>query len=452
MTKSYDLIVVGGGISGLSTAYIAARSGQSVLLLEGSSEFGGLLRTFDVGGTALEFYYHHFFRQDAELMWLLRDLELNDKIFYDNTRMGIYVQGEAHDFSTLIDLLRFRPLSLWDKVKFIFISAFLGKCASWAKWEHVDALSWIRKYGGNSIADYVWGPLFKVKFGRHASNVPLAWLIGRLRQRMESRSKGQEQLGYLRGSLRVLKDALLKKLEDLQVDMVANVPIDDVMERHGIVKGVRSGDSSFYGSKVILTVPAPIAGKILSSRYQSLAQTFSAVKYFGALCMILELDRPLSPYYWLNIADPQSPMGGIIEHTNFIPPERYNGKHIVYLSRYFDHDEEFARLDEEVVKARMQKKLAEIFPGFDEANVHRTHVFKAAYAAPVCGLNYSKEVIPVKLPIEGLYQTSMMHIYPDERSVNNSIRVAFNACEIMGVKVEEISSSHSLSGQIGFDR
>ena len=61
------VLVVGGGITGLSTAYIAARCGHQVTVLEASDEFGGLLRTFPVGDSRLEHFYHHFFTHDAEI-------------------------------------------------------------------------------------------------------------------------------------------------------------------------------------------------------------------------------------------------------------------------------------------------------------------------------------------------------------------------------------------------
>ena len=30
------------------------------------------------------------------------------------------------------------------------------------------------------------------------------------------------------------------------------------------------------------------------------------IEYFTALCLLIELDRPFSPYYWTNIADAAS--------------------------------------------------------------------------------------------------------------------------------------------------
>ena len=55
------LTIIGGGITGLSAAYLAAKDGWEVTVLEGSAQLGGLMSTFQIGGNRLEHYYHHHF-------------------------------------------------------------------------------------------------------------------------------------------------------------------------------------------------------------------------------------------------------------------------------------------------------------------------------------------------------------------------------------------------------
>lgn len=59
------IIIIGGGITGLSAAYFAAKDGAKVTVLEASDAFGGLLKTFEIGNNRLEYYYHHFFTHNA---------------------------------------------------------------------------------------------------------------------------------------------------------------------------------------------------------------------------------------------------------------------------------------------------------------------------------------------------------------------------------------------------
>ena len=58
--NSYDIIIIGGGISGLTSAALLSRAGLSVCLLETESRPGGYLAGFDRKG----------FRFDSAIHWL----------------------------------------------------------------------------------------------------------------------------------------------------------------------------------------------------------------------------------------------------------------------------------------------------------------------------------------------------------------------------------------------
>ncbi len=451
-SNKYDLIVVGGGITGLATAYLAAKGGKRVQVLEASQQFGGLLNTFEIGGNQLEYYYHHFFTHDAELNWLIQDLGIADKLFFKKTSMGVFRNRKIYNFNTGLDLLKFRPINWVDKIKFGLSSIYLGKFAKWEKLESISALSWFKKWAGKTSTASLWEPMLKIKFGPYASKVPLAWMVGRLRQRMGSRKGGDERLGYLQGSLKTLLDALLKELDQLGVDLVANTAIDHIEIESNRIVSLKSGDQVFEAKDYVMTIPSNRLSPLLQNQMPAYAQELDQVKYFGALCVILEMHKPLSDIYWLNIASEGFPFGGVIEHTNFIPPSEYNGSHIAYLSRYFAYEEDIANMSTEKIKAMMLEKLPEIYPDFTKANLKEVHIFKTMTAATVCDMNFSNKISNCKSPLENMYFANMSHVYPDERSTNNSIRVAAEACYVMGLDTSYVPRNSSLAGKIGFER
>ncbi len=448
MKEQTDLTVVGGGITGLVAAYIAAKSGKRVRIIEASDSFGGLLKTFEIGGTELECFYHHFFLHDKELNWLIEDLNLSDRILAKETKMGIYSKGELHDFSGLKDLLFFRPLSLLSKLRFIACTLYLGLFSNWRKKEHIAAFDWFKRYAGDQVLEYIWKPLLAVKFGKYAKEVPLSWMIGRIRQRFKSREKGQEKLLYLDGSHALLLKTLLAKLKALNVELILNTKIDQVLIENNAILGVQSNSELYLSQKTLFTIPADTFEFLLKNYLPENEQ--EPIRYFGAVCVILELEKSLSPYYWLNIADEKFPFGGIIEHSQFISPATYQNKHIVYLSKYFALDEAIADLSNSEIEHLLIDPLVRIFPGFNPNQIRNTFTFRSRNAATVCDLNFSKKIPSVKSSISNLYQCNMAHVYPDERSVNNSIRIASNACKTMGLNTDHIPSGISLSGSIGF--
>ena len=108
------------------------------------------------------------------------------------------------------DLLKFTPMGITDKIRFMLSSIYLGKMTDWEKWESIAALDWFYKYAGRSATDSVWRPLLEIKFGSYANRIPTAWMVGRLKQRMNSRKGTEEHLGYIKGSLQTLTDTLTK--------------------------------------------------------------------------------------------------------------------------------------------------------------------------------------------------------------------------------------------------
>ena len=44
-----SLLIIGGGVTGLTAAYLASKAGRRVTVLEGAAQPGGLLATFPVG-------------------------------------------------------------------------------------------------------------------------------------------------------------------------------------------------------------------------------------------------------------------------------------------------------------------------------------------------------------------------------------------------------------------
>jgi protoporphyrinogen oxidase len=448
--NKFDLTIVGGGITGLAAAYISAKQGAKVRILEAGPEFGGLLQTFEIGGNRLEHYYHHFFTHDAEIHWLVKDLGIEDMLVYKKTTMGNYRNGKLYPFNGAMDLLRYRPMNFLGKLRFGFSSIYLSKFADWRKNEHISALSWFYENVGESATDSLWKPMLDIKFGPYANKVPLSWMIGRLRQRMNSRKSGDERLGYLKGSLQTLLTALLSKLKVLNVEMHSNSPVSKInFSSLQEVISLESGMKTFSSYKYLFTTPGTVTGNLLPP-FGFSRDKLESVKYFGAVCVILEMNKKLSDTYWINVADPGFEFGGVIEHTNFISPENYNGKHIAYLSRYFDLSHPLFNADNEHIKHKMVSQLKYIFPNFDPLQIENVHVFKTRTAAPVCDLNFSSKVVPCATEFTNLFIANMAHVYPDERSANNSIRIAAEACRVMGFDKCAVPKGSSMSGLIGF--
>jgi protoporphyrinogen oxidase len=251
-------------------------------------------------------------------------------------------------------------------------------------------------------------------------------MIGRMTQRLKSRSGGKEKLGYLKGSLQRLVDALESRLKELDVKIVKNAPVTELLLNNQRVIGVNTTLGEFKADKTLVTIPTIYLAKLIPEDFSSYRQQLEQIEYFGAICVVVITHKPLSKIYWLNVGDPGFEFGGVIEQTNFLPPSEYQGLHLTYLSRYATWNEAILHKSDEEIATLFKDQLSSIFPDLDNRGIKEIKVFRTKTAATVCDRNFSQKIPNYKTPIANLYVANMAHVYPDERSVNNSIKVAFN--------------------------
>ena len=89
-----------------------------------------------------------------------------------------------------------------------------------------------------------------------------------------------------------------------------------------------------------------------------------AIEYFTALNLVLELERPLTEHFWVNIADRRYPFVGLIEHSNFVGTENTGGRVFSHVTNYLPVDHELLGLDPEQLLDRYAEGLRMLNPAF----------------------------------------------------------------------------------------
>ena len=414
------IIIIGAGITGLYAAYLFAQKGHEVQVFERHSDVGGLAGCFKVNDTYLEKYYHHSFSSHKELLRLMKALNKETHFFETSVKAGIYYRGDILPFVSAKDLVNFTPLKLRNRIRLGLTTLLMMRVKNWQKLEEKSALEWLRFYSGDESCKIIWEPLLKMKFGDDFNRISAAWLWNRVVDR-KGVQKSKDILGYINGSYKIIFDALIKNITRLGGKIETNLPIEQINISDGKCTGVRVNSIQHEADMVLSTVSLPSFLKLTSFLPQEYVDTLSSIKYQGSVCVVLKLKTALSKYYWINVSDPNSPFVGIIEHTNFISPEQYGNRHLVYLSRYsFSEDPIFSRADTIIYKEFINY-LMRIFPRFSEHDIEKYWVFKDRFSQPVFVRNYSKIMPPASTPIKDLYMLNTAQIYPQSRSVNSSI-------------------------------
>ena len=416
--------IIGGGFTGLAAALELASRGVGVTVLEADAEVGGLAGSFEVGGTRLEKFYHHWFTSDTHVTDLVRELGQEGQVLHRETRTGMYFANRRFRLSSPLDVLRFSPLRPIDRLRLGLLALRARRVGDWRRLEGLTAEEWLVELGGRAVYDVVWQPLLEGKFGEHAGEVSAVWFWNKLKLRGGSRGRGgAEVLAYYRGGFAALADQLARAIERAGGVIRTGTAATGLSVREGTVSGVATREGIVPADAVIATPALPtVAGLVAPHTPAGYADSLRRIKYLANLCVVLELDRSLSETYWLNVNEPGFPFVGVIEHTNFEPPESYGGRHLVYLSKYLPETAELYRMADDDVLAYCLPHLTRMFPAFDAAWIHAAHVWRARYAQPIVERHYGDLIPSVETPLGGLYLSTMAQVYPEDRGTNYAIR------------------------------
>ena len=418
------VVIIGGGFGGLAAAYELTRRGMRVSVLERDEEVGGLAGSFPVDGARLEKFYHHWFTNDRHIMGLVAELDAAGEVLHRATRTGMYYANSFFRLSSPLDLLRFKPLALIDRIRLGLLALRARRIVEWRSLEGLTAAEWLRDMAGDEVFRVVWEPLLHGKFGSFAPEVSAVWFWNKLALRGGSRGKGgAEQLAYYRGGFAALADRLVSKIEASGGSVLTRTPAQALRVDAGRAVGVQVPGRLMPADAVIATPALPIIADLLQAHSppEELAR-LRRVRYLANLCLVLQLDRSLSDTYWLNVNDPAFPFVGVIEHTNFEPPESYGGRHIVYLSKYLPADAPMYTMPDEELLRFTVPHLRRMFPAFQAAWIKDCHVWRAPYAQPLIERHYSRLIPPHTTSLPNVYVATMAQVYPEDRGTNYAIR------------------------------
>jgi protoporphyrinogen oxidase len=423
--------IIGAGATGLAAAYDLTGAGHQVVVYERAPFLGGHASTFDVGGERLERGYHHWFTSDTDIVELVEEIGLGDSIRWINSTVGTLYDGTIYKFVTPMDLLKFKPLSMADRIRLGLTTLYLQRQKNWMKYEKITADEWLRKNAGKGPYEVFWGPMLRGKFGEdHYKQVTMAWVWGKINTRVKSRGKSmiKEKLGYPMGSFGQIFDVVTDRIREQGGEVHLSASVDSIAVEDGKVRGmsIRSKDSSVEFQSldaVIATTPSHIFPRLVPPLPDDYAARLASVEYMAAVLIVLVLDRPLSDVYWLNVADRSIPFVGVIEHTNLIGPEHYGGKHIVYLSNYLTNDHPMYRMEHQELLDEYLPHLRKVNPDFDLSWVETSYHHRVDGAQPVIGINYSQHIPDHRTPFEGVYLANTTQIYPEDRGTNYSVRM-----------------------------
>lgn len=437
-----DVLVIGGGIAGLTAALRIAEGGRRVTLLEASDRLGGKIGTETIDGFVVETGPDSFLSARPAGLRLCLDLGLRDELVGTNEPRTVYVlrHGRLYrlpDGLALVVPTRLRPLLLSplfspaEKLR-MGLDLILPRGRLDAD-ESVEAL--LRRRLGGALVERIAGPLLGGVYGTGIGELSAAAVTPQLRdlerryrslilgslaaRRKASRAAGPRGVGgaglaggssaggssadgvprslfvSLKPGMGRLIDAIAARLRELGVEVRTETPVASLERSGGRWTARLAEGRKAEASAVVLAVPAPLAAGLLDPLAPAAATALREIPYGSALAVSLgyeasQLDSLPAGHGFVVAEDEPVPVSAITWSSRKWPGRAPEGRILIRVflrERVADPVTAARNAATKLIHARGEPSLARVsqwadaMPRYTVGHLDRVHAAEDAVAA-----------------------------------------------------------------------
>lgn len=313
------VLIIGGGISGLSTAYYLAKGGIRSTLLESRPRLGGVIETEHVEGCTIEAGPDSFISTKPAAMELIRELGLagdvigsNDHLrktyIWKHGRLVALPDGLMMMVPTKITPLLASSLLSWPTKLRMGLELFRGP--EKARNGDMSVAEFVREHYGEEAVDYLAEPLLSGIYGGDPEELSVTSVLPRfveLAARYGSLTKGvlaerkaaQSQAGNLplfrtlKGGLGQLVSAVIEATGD-KAEWVHGCA--EKIERNGPGFRALVNGGWIEADRLVLACEAHRAAPLAQDLDARLAELLGAVPYSSSMTVALAFERSVFPH------------------------------------------------------------------------------------------------------------------------------------------------------------
>lgn len=419
--------IIGGGLMGMALAYFLSKAGKQVTVLEQSASLGGLNSSaYLENNLRIARYQHNILPNDHAIRLLCQELNLADELVFFPARSGFVHSGHIYDMSTLRDFTTFGPLRFIDRIRLGAVILKALRIRDWRLLDQMSAKDWLIQTGGKQTFDQIWAPLLEAKFAYTYEDIPATYIWMWLNRMMAIR-RGPGLKGYV-GHLKHGHEILIQAMADYIIaqggQIFTEMRVREIELTSGVMGQVRTHAGMMSFDVLIAALPTPLFAQLILGAHEDYLARLERSQYLGLICPSLVLERPLSPYWTLNLTDPSSPFSSIIG----MPHPENSRYHVVYLPKYTAPENDWMGVPDEDIRDAWLLRLRQIFPDLKMEEIRHFIISRSRFVEPVHHLNASTTLVPVQTPYAGLYLANTSQVYPglptSEMAITHAQRVA----------------------------
>jgi len=361
--QEYDVLIIGGGVSGLIAGIELAKNNKKVILLEKEDTVGGQCRTevlksgedtyrFDYGG-------HRFITNNEVLLSFVEEI-LGDDLLVAQRSSVILHQNKVYEYPlNLKNLFQVAPFKLLagasiDTLKIIF---------KLVKPDNSNFSSWITSRFGKTLYDNFFGPYTQKLWGVEPEKLSADWagqrislldlkdvakkLLFKNKKTARTYAKSYRYPKYGFGGL---PKKMAKQFESLGGTIVLNEGVDKFIYENNIIQSVHSKNNVYTAKEIISTMPLNEMSSKLG--YES-GLGFRSLRF---LCIGLDIED-FSPHTWQYVSDFDLLPTRIQEPKRRSPSMSPKGKSSIMLEIPCNKNDKIWNMDKEELLKIVKKDL-----------------------------------------------------------------------------------------------
>jgi len=349
--RNTEIVIFGGGLSGLSAGYILSRSGREVILIERDPSVGGLAKTLNHNGFRFDLGGHRFLTKNREIEQLVRDVLRNDFLTVQR-KSKIYMSGKYFDYP-LKPMNAIFGLGAFTTLKIIY--DYLGERVRNRVKPHeiVSLEDWVINQFGRRMFDIYFKQYSEKVWGVDCSCISRQWVAQRIKglslweaiKNAFFRVSGRgiptlaDSFIYPRMGIGQIAEGLKKQIE-MGNRLLTNVSVIHVYHKDSSIKGVavRDGKSvySIEGDEFVSSIPLTNLIEMLHpAAPEDVMEAAARLNYRDLIIVAIMLNRDrVTDLTWMYLPERGIPFGRIHEPKNWSPFMAPEGKtHLV--AEYF---------------------------------------------------------------------------------------------------------------------
>ncbi len=422
-----QIVILGAGFAGLGCALKLSEE-FDVVLIEKQNSLGGVVASVDYNGAKIPWGSHWILSTDKTLLAIIKDLGLENKLKWEDVRMGFYFKDEIYGIANPLGLLRFKPLPVLDRIKFGLFAAKL-RTIKQNNLEGRSAKEWLAKSASKNICDSLFEPLSKIKFNQSLEEVSASWLYNRLIDTV----KGGERYGFVEGGFESIIKAIENKLQQKKARIITSANVKKIViwknKANAVEIEALGKKQTIDADAVVSTIPTPVLPKLIDLP-KDFADQISSIKYKYIINAFYILDKKLVPEFdWINFCYGEWPFGGILQHNLNIYSKDGHGT-ILYVFTYLNENNDLWSKTEKEISEAYLSSLEKVNPEIRKM-VKYEKITKSNLAWPIYNKDYAKYMPGPITPVKGLFLAGIYCTYPKMPSTGVAAESGFETAEVV---------------------